>query len=59
MSSAGNTSPITLSELAGLFREVVDQALGKQSFWVIGDVANHNQKNGRHYFDMIEKDRPV
>lgn len=56
MSSADNTSPIALSELAGLVREIVDQALGRQSFWVIADVANHNQKNGRHYFDLIEKD---
>jgi hypothetical protein len=55
MSSADNT-PITLSELAGLVREVVDQTLGRQSLWVIADVANHNQKNGRHYFDLIEKD---
>lgn len=54
--SPENVSPIALSELAGLVREVVDQALGRQSFWVIADVANHSQKNGRHYFDLIEKD---
>ena len=56
MNANENISPIPLSELAGLVRDVVDQALGKQSFWVIADVANHNQKSGRHYFDLIEKD---
>lgn len=56
MMSPENVSPIALSELAGLVREVVDHALGRQSFWVIADVANHSQKNGRHYFDLIEKD---
>ena len=56
MSVPNNISPIPLSELAGLVRGVVDQALGKQSFWVIADVANHNQKSGRHYFDLMEKD---
>jgi exodeoxyribonuclease VII large subunit len=56
MSSAENTSPISLSELAGLVRGVVEQALGRHTFWVIADVANHNQKSGRHYFDLLEKD---
>ena len=56
MSSPANTSPIPLSELAGLVRDVVEQALGRQTFWVIADVANHNQKSGRHYFDLLEKD---
>jgi exonuclease VII large subunit len=56
MISPKNISPIPLSELAGLVREVVDQALGNQSFWMIADVANHNQNSGRHYFDLIEKD---
>jgi len=56
MNAPENISPIALSELAGLVRQVVDDALGRQSFWVIADVANHNQKSGRHYFDLIEKD---
>jgi exodeoxyribonuclease VII large subunit len=56
MSSLENTSPISLSELAGLVRGVVEQALGRHTFWVIADVANHNQKSGRHYFDLLEKD---
>ncbi|MFD1256952.1 exodeoxyribonuclease VII large subunit [Mucilaginibacter terrae] len=56
MSSPENTSPISLSELAGLVKGVVEQALGRHTFWVIADVANHNQKSGRHYFDLLEKD---
>jgi exodeoxyribonuclease VII large subunit len=47
---------LSLSELLHHYKEVVDSALGRQSFWVIAEVSDF--KAGKHYYmTLIEKDQ--
>lgn len=49
---------LTLSELNGIIQQVLNDAVGIQSFWVVADITEHTYKesNGYHYFELVEKD---
>lgn len=51
------SSPIRLSQLAGLIQQTLEQAFNNQTYWVVADVSNHSFKetSNYHYFELVEK----
>ncbi|MGB1032471.1 MAG: exodeoxyribonuclease VII large subunit, partial [Flavobacteriales bacterium] len=56
MSQATN-KPLRLSELTTALDDFFKKKFTNRPVWVIGEISNHQfyQKNGRHYFNLIEK----
>ncbi|SMC93977.1 exodeoxyribonuclease VII large subunit [Pedobacter nyackensis] len=54
-----NPAAIRLSELTTQIRQVIDEAFGNRTFWVIADVTSHTYKeqSNYHYFELVEKDK--
>jgi exodeoxyribonuclease VII large subunit len=52
------TKAFRLTELTGQIAEALQDAFGKNTFWVIADVSNHTFQPGysRHFLDLVEKD---
>ena len=55
--SQSSIKPLRLSELTTALDEFFKKKFTNRPVWVIGEVSNHQyyQKNGRHYFNLIEK----
>ena len=52
-------SYISLSELTGQIKSVLDKSFFNRTFWVLADVVDHKfySQKGYHYFSLVEKDR--
>lgn len=48
---------MTLSDLTRKVRDVVYQAFGEHSYWIVAEVSGHKfyPDRDRHYFDLVEK----
>lgn len=48
---------ISLSQLTGQIKDVLNKAFYNKSFWVLADVVDHKyyQQKGYHYFSLVEK----
>ena len=52
-------SYISLSELTGQIKSVLNNSFFNQTFWVLADVVDHKfySNKGYHYFNLAEKDK--
>jgi exodeoxyribonuclease VII large subunit len=48
---------IKLSDLTRRIRQVINQAFGEETYWIIAEVSGHKfyPDRDRHYFDLVEK----
>ncbi len=49
---------IKLSELTHKIRQVIDEAFGAETYWIVAEISGHKmyQQGERHYFEFVEKD---
>lgn len=47
---------MTLLELNGLVRDLIDTCMGREAYWVEAEIAGLNERGGHCYLELIEKD---
>ena len=53
--SSPSAAPLTLSELGGLVREVIELSM-PDDYWVTAELASVRENHGHCYMELVEKD---